>query len=43
MNSIYGQLNRGLDLNLDREAQDQTQNNGTNKLFMLKVEKNLNK
>ena len=36
MNSLYGQLNLGLDLNLDIEAQNETQAYGPDKLYKLK-------
>ena len=39
MDSLYGQLNFGLDLDLDIEAHEETKAHGTNKLYKLKVAK----
>ena len=39
MDSLYGQLNFGLDLNLDIEAQKETKSHGTDKLYKLKMAK----
>ena len=37
MNLLYGQLNFGLDFDLDIEAQEETKANGTERLYKLKV------
>ena len=42
MNSYYGQLNFGLDIDLDIKAQEKTKSNGTERLHKFKVKKHLN-
>ena len=37
MNLPYGQINFGLDLDLDIEAQEETKAKGTERLYKLKV------
>ena len=39
MYPLYGQLNLGLNLDLDIEAQEETKDPGTDKLYKLKVAK----
>ena len=39
MDPLYGQLNLGLNVDLDIEAQEETKDPGTDKLYMLKVAK----
>ena len=39
MNRLYGQLNLGLNFDLDKEAQNETKDPGTNKLYKIKVAK----
>ena len=38
MDSIYGQLNFGLNLDLDIETQEKTKAHSTDKLYKLKVD-----
>ena len=42
MNTINGQINFGLDLKINIDAQEETKAHGTDELYKLKVAKNFN-